>query len=151
MGLLRNILRTTAIGASAGIGTFFFVTRKNTFVPMDPTSSPLFSSKQATLFNPNKNPTSYDDCMRAVPFSQIKPELLKDKQALVTAFCAGVGPGEDMSSTICLLSPLNGRVFVLQVSKFSGAILSVNITVRRRKTSCGRVSSSARLRILLAL
>ncbi|KAF9043702.1 hypothetical protein BDZ89DRAFT_1059128, partial [Hymenopellis radicata] len=98
MGLFRNILRTTAIGASAGIGTFFIATRKTTFVPMDPATLPLFSSRQARLFNPNKNPQTYDDCMRAVPFSEIKPELLEDKKALVTAFCAGVwsGPGYEI-------------------------------------------------------
>ncbi|KAF9269787.1 hypothetical protein L218DRAFT_983580 [Marasmius fiardii PR-910] len=93
MGLLTRIAKVTAFGGAGGLGTFFFLTRKSTFVPIDPNTSPLFHIRQVQLLNPNKNLTSYDDCIRKVPLDQIKPELLDREGELVKAFCAGVWSG----------------------------------------------------------
>lgn len=86
MGIVTKVLKTAVVGTTAGVGSFFIATRKCGFVPMDPTTLPLFSSKQVVSFNPNKNITTHDDCVRAVPISKIRPELLENKGELVKAF-----------------------------------------------------------------
>ncbi|KAG7095261.1 hypothetical protein E1B28_006034 [Marasmius oreades] len=95
MGIFLRTAKAAAFGGAGGLGAFFFLTRKSTFVPMDPNTSPILHIRHAQLLNPNKNVTSHDDCMRKVPLDQIKPELLRKEGDLVKAFCAGVwsGPG----------------------------------------------------------
>ena len=96
MSLFTKIAKTAALGGATGLGTFLFLTRKNEFVPMNPSNSPLFHSRFAKSWNPNDNATTHDDCLRKVPLDQIKPELLQKEGELVRAFAAGVwsGPGE---------------------------------------------------------
>ncbi|KIY69769.1 hypothetical protein CYLTODRAFT_420336 [Cylindrobasidium torrendii FP15055 ss-10] len=95
MGLITKLAKATALASGTGVGAFFFLTRKSTFVPLDPASHPLFRIAQIQKFNPEKNPMFYDDCVRKVPLQDIRPELLDKDGELVKAFCAGVwgGPG----------------------------------------------------------
>jgi hypothetical protein len=93
MGILSKVIKTTAVGAAATTGTFFLLTRKSTFVPLSPTADPLFQSSLYKKYNPSKNPTTHDLCVRRVPLSAIKPDLQKDDGKLVEAFCAGVWSG----------------------------------------------------------
>ncbi|KAF7373344.1 14-alpha sterol demethylase Cyp51B protein [Mycena sanguinolenta] len=89
----KFVLYTSAAGA-VGFGGFLFVTRKSRFVPFEFTSDPIFSSGHFKKFNPNGNaPALHDLCVRKVPLSQIKPELLKEEGKLAEAFCAGVWSG----------------------------------------------------------
>ncbi|KAL0069351.1 Lanosterol 14-alpha-demethylase [Marasmius tenuissimus] len=90
MPLLTKIAKTASLGGVTGLGTFLFLTRKNEFVPMDPSNSPLFHSRHYKSWNPNDNATTHDDCMRKVPLDQIRPELLQKEGELVRAFVAGV-------------------------------------------------------------
>ncbi|KAK1230164.1 hypothetical protein PQX77_006758 [Marasmius sp. AFHP31] len=93
MPLLTKIAKTAALGGATGFGTFLFLTRKNEFVPMGPSNSPLFHSRHVKSWNPNDNATTHDDCMRKVPLDQIRPELLQKEGELVRAFVAGVWSG----------------------------------------------------------
>ncbi|KAL0576425.1 hypothetical protein V5O48_005561 [Marasmius crinis-equi] len=102
MPLLARIAKTTLVSGAAGLGTFLFLTRKNDFVPMDPSTSPLFRKKYIQSWNRNQNPTTHDDCMRKVPLDQIRPELLGKEGELVRAFSAGIwsGPGYTLQRSI---------------------------------------------------
>lgn len=44
-------------------------------------------------YNPERNPTLSDLCVKRIPLSQIKPELLEKEGKLVEKFCAGVWGG----------------------------------------------------------
>lgn len=92
MGIIKKAIKITSVGAAATLGTFFLLTRKSTFVPFT-TSDPIFNSTSYLKFNPNRNPTTHDLCVRKVPLSEIKPELLEKEGKLVEAFCAGVWSG----------------------------------------------------------
>lgn len=95
MGIIRGTLKLTSIGTAATLGTFFWATRDSTFVPL-PVTDHIFQSKLFSKFNPSKNPTTHDLCIRKVPLSEINPALLEKKGKLVEAFCAGVWSGWGM-------------------------------------------------------
>ena len=95
MGIIRGTLKLTTIGTAATLGTFFWATRDSTFVAL-PVTDHIFQSKLFSKFNPSKNPTTHDLCIRKVPLSEINPALLEKKGKLVEAFCAGVWSGWGM-------------------------------------------------------
>jgi hypothetical protein len=92
MGLFSRLLKVSAAGTVASIGVFWGATRNDVFEPID-TSDPIFQSAFFKTFNPNRNPTLHDVCVRRIPLDKIKPELLENKGKLVEAFCAGVWGG----------------------------------------------------------
>ncbi|KAJ7260940.1 hypothetical protein B0H12DRAFT_1209822 [Mycena haematopus] len=84
----------TSVAGAVGFGSFLLFTRKSRFVAFAFTSDPIFSSSHFKKFNPNGNvPGLHDFCVRKVPLSRIKPELLKEEGKLAEAFCAGVWSG----------------------------------------------------------
>ena len=92
MGIIRTLIQTTALG---GVGTglgWAFWTRNSKFIPIS-SSDPLFSSPAYLKNNPNRNPATQDLCVRKVPLSKIKPQLLEKEGRLTEAFCAGVWGG----------------------------------------------------------
>ncbi len=92
MGLFSKLIKTTAIGGTAAIGTFFYVTRNSPVVPL-PEDDPLLTSRYYFKYNPSHNQPTQDYCYKKVPLSQIKPQLLEDNGKLVEKFCAGVWGG----------------------------------------------------------
>ena len=92
MGLISRTLKITAAGTAASIGVFFGATRNDVFQPMD-SSDPIFQSSFFQKYNPNRNPTLHDVCVRRIELSKIEPSLLEKKGKLVEAFCAGVWGG----------------------------------------------------------
>ncbi|KAJ5432141.1 uncharacterized protein N7458_011297 [Penicillium daleae] len=92
MGLISRVLKVTAAGTVASVGVFFGATRNDVFEPMD-TTDPIFSSPFFQKFNPERNPTLHDVCVRRIPLDKINPSLLEKKGKLVEAFCAGVWGG----------------------------------------------------------
>lgn len=92
MGLFSRLLKVSAAGTVASVGVFWGATRNDVFEHMD-TSDPIFQSTFFKRFNPNRNPTLHDVCVRRIPLDKIKPELVEDKGKLVEAFCAGVWGG----------------------------------------------------------
>ncbi|KAL2813477.1 hypothetical protein BDW59DRAFT_31095 [Aspergillus cavernicola] len=92
MGLITRTLKLTTYTGLASVGAFFVYTRNDRFEPMTATDA-IFNHPLYHKFNPDKNPTTYDLCIRRVPLSQINPTLLEKKGKLVEAFCAGVWSG----------------------------------------------------------
>ncbi|KAJ7482233.1 hypothetical protein B0H11DRAFT_1723948 [Mycena galericulata] len=94
MRLAGRFLAVTSVGGAVGFGGFLFFTRKSRFVPFTLTTDPIFTSNHFKKFNPNENvPGLHDLCVRRVPLSQIRPELLKEDGKLAERFCAGVWSG----------------------------------------------------------
>ncbi|KAI9367769.1 hypothetical protein BJX61DRAFT_551089 [Aspergillus egyptiacus] len=92
MGLIKRTLKLTTYTGLASVGAFFLYTRNARFEPMIATD-PIFSHPFYRQFNPEKNPTTHDLCIRRVPLREINPSLLEKKGKLVEAFCAGVWSG----------------------------------------------------------
>ncbi|KAJ6482916.1 hypothetical protein C8R47DRAFT_577327 [Mycena vitilis] len=92
--LASKFLAYSSVAGAVGFGGFLLWTRKSRFVPFAFTSDPIFTSALFKKFNPNQNvPVLTDLCVRRVPLSQIRPELLENEGKLVEAFCAGVWSG----------------------------------------------------------
>lgn len=92
MGLISKAIKITTAGSIASVGIFFGATRNDVFEPMD-TTDPIFASPFFQKYNPNRNPTLHDKCVRRIPLDKIEPSLLEKKGKLVEAFCAGVWGG----------------------------------------------------------
>lgn len=106
MGIFSRLLKVTAAGSVASVGVFIGATRNDIFEPLD-TSDHIFHSTSFHKYNPNRNPTTHDLCVRRIPLDKIDPKLLEKKGKLVEAFCAGVWGGMGESAPHCLnrLSP----------------------------------------------
>ncbi|KAL2811428.1 hypothetical protein BJX63DRAFT_276479 [Aspergillus granulosus] len=89
---IKATLKVAAYGTSVSLGAFFVATRKNVFVPLDPTDA-IFQHRLFRELNPSNNPTLNDLCIRRIPISDIRPELFGKEGGLVEAFCAGVWSG----------------------------------------------------------
>ncbi|KAJ0415151.1 hypothetical protein BJY00DRAFT_268035 [Aspergillus carlsbadensis] len=89
---VQAALKVAVSGTAASLGAFFFATRKNVFEPLEPTDA-IFQHRLLRELNPSRNPTMHDVCVRRVPISEVRPELLSKEGALVEAFCAGVWSG----------------------------------------------------------
>ena len=103
MGVIRTFLSTTILGGAGVAGGFAFWTRNSKFVPLS-TADAIFSSPAYLKNNPNKNPVTQDLCLKKVPLSKIKPQLLEKEGKLVESFCAGVWGGLGMLSSFWRLS-----------------------------------------------
>jgi hypothetical protein len=105
MAIIRKLLRTTAYGTLGAAAGWTLWTRNSKFVAVS-TEDPIFESAAYKRTNPNRNAGLHDLCVRKVPLSKIRPELLeaqeKGEPKLVEAFCAGVwsGIGESESSQL---------------------------------------------------
>lgn len=92
MGFMRSVLAVTGYGSLATAGTFVALTRNSRFIPLSP-SDYIFNTTHYARNNPENNPTTNDLCIRKVPLTKIRPELLEKEGKLVEAFCAGVWSG----------------------------------------------------------
>lgn len=101
MGIITKAFKTVTVGGVATVGAFVFWTRNSTFVPLSP-NDPIFTSATYIRNNPNKNPATQDLCVKKVPLSRIKPQLLEKDGKLVEAFCAGLWGGPGKTSPSCL-------------------------------------------------
>ncbi|KAH6693796.1 hypothetical protein F5X68DRAFT_258640 [Plectosphaerella plurivora] len=94
--LRQKLFRATQLAVGAPLVTFgglYLWTRRCSFEPFGPETSPLYQHPILKIINPRNNPSSDDCCVRSVPFSDIKPNLLKDARrggtSLIEAFCGG--------------------------------------------------------------
>lgn len=92
MGLISKTIGLTGWTTLGATGIWIAFTRKNRIVPV-PASDYIFNSTLFARYNPNNSPVTQDLCLRQVPLSQIKPELLETEGKLAEAFCAGVWSG----------------------------------------------------------
>ncbi|KIW92469.1 uncharacterized protein Z519_06316 [Cladophialophora bantiana CBS 173.52] len=100
--LLSKSLQAVGITTFASVCAFAVWTKHCHFTPpaqFNPASEPLFRSAWFARFNPRNHEATYDECVRRISLSKIRPELLEDARKggtrLVEEFCRGVwgGPG----------------------------------------------------------
>lgn len=92
MPIIRRLAALAGYGTLAGTGGWLWFTRKCAFGPMDPNDY-LFQSTIMARLNPDGHPGMSDQCIREVPLSKIKPELLKENGKLIEQFTASVWGG----------------------------------------------------------
>ncbi|KAF4974203.1 hypothetical protein FZEAL_8863 [Fusarium zealandicum] len=90
MGILRKTLFTTLLGTSSAAA---YLAAKNPVVYPIPASDELWSSRIFKRHNPNRNPATQDVCIKRIPLSKIRPELLQKDGDLALEFCRGVWSG----------------------------------------------------------
>ena len=94
MGLLGKALGATGWGSLAAVGGWVALTHKSTIKPLE-AGDYIYKHALYAQYNPNNAPVTQDICVRPVPLSKIKPELLEGASngKLAEAFCAGVWGG----------------------------------------------------------
>lgn len=94
MGIVRTTLSIAGWGSLASVAGWVAMTRNCKVVPI-PASDYIFNHTLYARNNPNNAPVTQDICIRRVPLSKIKPELLEGAEdgKLVEAFCQGVWSG----------------------------------------------------------
>lgn len=86
-----GIIRTTFLSSLVGTSTLAaYLAAKNPVIAPLAASDPIWTSKVFKKHNPNGNPATQDICIKRIPCSKIRPELLEQPDALVTEFCRGV-------------------------------------------------------------
>jgi len=95
--MLRTVFRR-GLSASGGAlvvttGTYLYTTWDVQAVPVSNSSGPIFQNKYYRRCNPNDNPTVHDLHVLKVPFSQIDPALLENREKLLERYCGGVWGG----------------------------------------------------------
>lgn len=112
---LSKLYRFSAYSAGAstfGLGGWYAWLRHCYFEPFTPQSDPLFRSPYLAIYNPNQNYMVTDSCVREVPITKLKPELVQDAlnggTRLVETFCGGMWGGYGMWL-------INGGVFKFKV------------------------------------
>ncbi|GAB7352745.1 hypothetical protein MBLNU459_g3097t1 [Dothideomycetes sp. NU459] len=92
MGVIRSAIAVAGYGSLAGVGGWALWTRGSRFVPMN-ANDYIYNTTMFARYNPERNPTMSDLCVKRVPLSKIKPEYLEKEGKLVEKFCAGVWSG----------------------------------------------------------
>lgn len=94
---LSIFLQSSAVAAATATASFFIWTKHDYFEPMDPATDPTFKTLFFNRFNPNRNPTFHDVCVRRIPITKLDRNLAKDAEQggdkLVTRFAQGVWGG----------------------------------------------------------
>lgn len=93
MGILRTTLFTGLLGTS---GAAAYLAARNPVVSPLAASDPLWTSSLFQRHNPSANPSTQDVCIRRIPLSKIRPELLHKDGDLALEFCRGVWSGWGM-------------------------------------------------------
>ena len=95
MGISRKLVFTGLLGTSTAAA--YLAATNPVFSPLD-TSDPIWSSSIYKRHNPARNPATQDVCIKRIPFSKIRPELLQKDGDLALEFCRGVWSGLGMYS-----------------------------------------------------
>ncbi|KAK3109767.1 hypothetical protein LTR53_016617, partial [Teratosphaeriaceae sp. CCFEE 6253] len=87
MGLLRNAFAVTGYTSLATTASWLLLTRQSHIQDLPPTDY-LLNHTLTARYNPSNAPVTQDICVRRVPLSKIKPELLagNNEGKLVEAF-----------------------------------------------------------------
>ncbi|KAM5346153.1 hypothetical protein ACJ41O_009158 [Fusarium nematophilum] len=90
MGIIRKTIFTTLLGTSTAAA---YLAAKNPVISPLSASDPIWSSRVFKRHNPNRNPATQDICIKRIPLSKIRPELLEKDGDLTLEFCRGLWSG----------------------------------------------------------
>lgn len=105
MGIIKRTFYTTVLTGTAFVG---YVAGSTSIIRPLPRDDPIWKSNPFNRYNVQNNPSTQDVCIKRVPLSKIRPELLEKDGDLALEFCRGVwaGWGESFPSLASLLPPL---------------------------------------------
>ncbi|KAK8000553.1 hypothetical protein PG990_013153 [Apiospora arundinis] len=97
MNAFKKVAKVAATGiagtaAGVGLGTSWLVASTTLITPI-PRDDPLWKSPTLKKLNHLENPVLADICIKRIPLSKIRPELLQDESKLTTEFARGVWSG----------------------------------------------------------
>lgn len=101
MSVSRIIKRTVYTGIATGTAFAGYIAGTTSVICPLPLDDPLWSSSVYSRFNVHNNPSAQDVCIKRIPLSKIRPELLENEGDLALEFCRGVwsGWGESMPTS----------------------------------------------------
>lgn len=102
MGIIKKTIYT---GIATGTALFGYIGATTSVIWPLPLDDPIFTSDVYNRYNPFHNPPTQDVCVKRIPLSKIRPELLQKEGDLAVEFCRGVwsGWGEFFSSLFSLV------------------------------------------------
>ncbi|KAJ4291378.1 hypothetical protein N0V88_005971 [Collariella sp. IMI 366227] len=90
MGIIKRALLGTGVLTGGVVG---YLGAATTIISPIPKDDPLWASKSYAKYNLYQNPSTQDLCVKRIPLSKIKPELLQREGDLALEFCRGVWSG----------------------------------------------------------
>jgi hypothetical protein len=90
MGFLRKAVYTGLLATS---GSAAFLAAKNPVIAPLTSDDGIWKSAVYRKHNPSKNPSTQDVCIKRIPLSKIRPELLQREGDLALEFCRGLWGG----------------------------------------------------------
>ena len=103
MGLVRTTVFTGLLGTSTAAA---YLAARNPVISPLAAADPVWTSSVYKKQNPARNPVTQDICIKRVPVSKIRPELLKKDGDLALEFCRGVwggwGASLSRSTSLCI-------------------------------------------------
>ncbi|KAM0259090.1 hypothetical protein ACHAQJ_003461 [Trichoderma viride] len=90
MGIIRKATIGVTVGTAAALGYIRFST---SIIEPIPLNDSLYSSSVYKKYNVHRNAATNDICVKTIPLSRIRPELLQKEGDLVLEFCRGVWSG----------------------------------------------------------
>ncbi|KAK4098737.1 hypothetical protein N658DRAFT_431423 [Parathielavia hyrcaniae] len=93
MGIARKLTLCTGVLTGLGSGVLGYLGATTTIASPLREDDTLWRSKSYAAYNPHGNPSTQDICIKRVPLSKIKPELLEREGDLALEFCRGVWGG----------------------------------------------------------
>ncbi|RSL53448.1 hypothetical protein CEP53_007749 [Fusarium sp. AF-6] len=90
MGIIRKTVFTSLLGTSTAAA---YLAAKNPVISPLPPNDPIWSARIYKNHNPNRNPATQDVCIKRIPLSKIRPELLQKDGDLTLEFCRGLWSG----------------------------------------------------------
>lgn len=90
MGIIKRTFYTTVLTGTAFVG---YVAGSTSIIRPLPRDDPIWKSNPFNRYNVQNNPSTQDVCIKRVPLSKIRPELLEKDGDLALEFCRGVWAG----------------------------------------------------------
>ncbi|KAK7739715.1 hypothetical protein SLS53_005685 [Cytospora paraplurivora] len=90
MGIIK---RTIYTGIATGTAFFGYIGATTSVIWPLPLDDPIWTSSVYHRYNPLNNPTTQDVCVKRIPLSKVRPELLQKEGDLAVEFCRGVWSG----------------------------------------------------------
>lgn len=90
MGFVRSTVFTGLLGTTTVAA---YLAARNPVIAPLPHGDPVYSTSVYKKYNPSRNPATQDVCIRRLPLSSIRPELLQKDGALALEFCRGLWGG----------------------------------------------------------
>lgn len=90
MGIIKKVALSTGL---LGTGVLGYLGAATTIISPLPQDDPLWRSASYAKLNSYQNSSTQDLCVKRIPLSKIRPELLQKDGDLALEFCRGVWGG----------------------------------------------------------